>query len=188
MNMTKRWTISAEDAALFREHVGDIRRIDDDKVRHERKPPPPRARFRRADDAEVLTESLGDTLDPAEFGSGDELFFAQPGIDRRVLKRLRRGQIAVDAECDLHGLSVPAARAVVSEFMAECGAFDVRCARIIHGKGLRSGHRGPVLKRQLARWLARRADVIAFSSARPADGGTGAVYVLLRGAKPGNRD
>ncbi|HET7369757.1 MAG TPA: Smr/MutS family protein [Gammaproteobacteria bacterium] len=178
--MAKRWTISAEDAALFREHVGTIRRLEVDTVSHERKPPSPRARFRRADDALVLHESLGDALDPAEFGSGDELLFAQPGVDQRIVKRLRRGQMAIGAECDLHGLTVADARVVVGEFLAECAAFDVACARIIHGKGLRSGHRGPVLKQHLAGWLSQRADVAAFCSARPADGGTGAVYVLLR--------
>ncbi|HET6654612.1 MAG TPA: Smr/MutS family protein [Gammaproteobacteria bacterium] len=178
--MPKRWTISAEDAALFREHVGDLRRLEVDTVSHECKPPPPRARFRRADDAVVLDESLGDGLDPAEFGSDDELFFAQPGLDQRLFKRLRRGQMSIGAECDLHGLTVAAAHTVVGDFLAECAAFDVRCARIIHGKGLRSGHGGPILKPQLARWLQKRADVVAFCSARPADGGTGAVYVLLR--------
>ncbi|HET7586876.1 MAG TPA: Smr/MutS family protein [Gammaproteobacteria bacterium] len=178
--MPKRWTISAEDAALFREHVGDICRVEVDTVSHERKLPSPRARFRRADDVMVLNESLGDSLDPAEFGSGDELFFAQPGLDQRLLKRLRRGQVSIGAECDLHGLTVADARAVVGEFLTECAAFGVRCARIIHGKGLRSGHRGPVLKQHLGGWLSQRADVAAFCSARPSDGGTGAVYVLLK--------
>ncbi|HET6725787.1 MAG TPA: Smr/MutS family protein [Gammaproteobacteria bacterium] len=178
--MRKRWTISEEDAALFREHVGNIRRIRTDKTPPERKAPSPRARFRRADEIQVLTDSLGDAIDPADIGHDDMLSFAQPGADLRLLKRLRRGQFEIGAECDLHGLTVAAARAVVSEFLAECAAFEVRCARIIHGKGLRSGRRGPVLKQQLAHWLSQRTDVLAFCSARPADGGTGAVYVLLR--------
>lgn len=178
--MAKHWIISAEDVALFREHVGNIRRIEADTAALERKRPAPRARFRRADELQVLEDSLGGHIDPSEVGHGDALFYAQPGVDQRVLKRLRRGQIEVSAECDLHGLTVAAARAVVSEFLAECGAFDVRCARIIHGKGLRSGRRGPILKQQVAGWLSQRADVAAFCSARPADGGTGAVYVLLR--------
>lgn len=178
--MPKRWTISAEDAALFREHIGSVRRVRVDTVQPERKRPPPRAHFRRADEAQVLDDSLGDMIDPAEVGTGDELFYAQPGVDQRLLKRLQRGQLSIGAECDLHGLTVAAARPVVAEFLVECAAHDVRCARIIHGKGLRSGTRGPVIKQQLFHWLRRRADVAAFCSARPTDGGTGAVYVLLR--------
>jgi DNA-nicking Smr family endonuclease len=123
---------------------------------------------------------LTDAIDPVEVGHGGSLFFARPGIDRRVLKRLRRGQYSIEAECDLHGLTVADARRVVSEFFGECAEFEVRCARIIHGKGLRSGRDGPVLKREVAGWLSRRSDVAAFCSARPADGGTGAVCVLLR--------
>lgn len=178
--MSSHWTISDEDAALFREYAGDVRHIPNDKVAHEHRPASPRARFRRADEAEVLSESLGDTLDPADFGTGDELFFAQSGVDQRVLKQLKRGQLSIGAECDLHGLTIASARVVVAEFLLDCAEFDVTCARIIHGKGLRSGNRGPVLKHQLARWLAKRADVLAFCSARRSDGGTGAVYVLLR--------
>lgn len=178
--MRKRWTISVEDAELFRERIGNVRRMRVDTVAPNPKRPPPRARFRRADDLQALEDSLGDLYDPAELGTGDELFFAQPGVDPRVLKRLRRGQFAVGGECDLHGLTVAAARGVVADFLAECVLRDIRCARIIHGKGLRSGAYGPAIKPQLFHWLRQRADVAAFCSARPADGGTGAVYVLLR--------
>ncbi|HET7674193.1 MAG TPA: Smr/MutS family protein [Gammaproteobacteria bacterium] len=178
--MPRRWKISPEDAALFREQIGEVRRIHADKVTPVKKRPPPRARFRRAEELQVLEESLASIADTAELGAGDELFFAQPGIDQRVLKRLRRGQFAVGGECDLHGLTVNAARVVVTDFLAECAARDIRCVRIIHGKGLGSGSRGPVIKQHLAAWLRRRADVLAFSSARPADGGTGALYVLLK--------
>jgi DNA-nicking Smr family endonuclease len=178
-----RWRISEEDAALFREHVGDVRRLATDTAPRQAPPPSPRARFRRADEARVLADSLTDAIDPVDVGHGGSLFFVRPGVDRRVMKRLRRGQYAIGGECDLHGLTVAAARREISVFLAECARFDVRCARIIHGKGLRSGREGPVLKGEVATWLSRRADVAAFCSAKPADGGTGAVYVLLRHRK-----
>lgn len=178
--MSRRWTISEQDAHLFREKVGAVRPVKHDKVVPARQPPPPRARFRRADNVDVLNESLGDSLDPADFGAGGHLFFSQPGVDKRIVKRLKRGQIAIGAECDLHGLTIAQARDEVRLFLGECRELGIHCARIIHGKGLRSGNKGPVLKRELSYWLVQRADVLAFCSAQPADGGTGAAYILLR--------
>jgi DNA-nicking Smr family endonuclease len=86
----------------------------------------------------------------------------------------------VAAELDLHGMTSELARSALREFMAECRRRDHRCVRIIHGKGRGSSNRGPVLKGKVNRWLRQRDDVLAFCSARPVDGGTGALYVLLR--------
>jgi DNA-nicking Smr family endonuclease len=97
-----------------------------------------------------------------------------------VWRRLRRGAYRIGAELDLHGLNRERARLAVQEFLADCQERNLRCVRIIHGKGLGSPNTGPVIKSLLDSWLRRRRDVLAFCSARPQDGGTGAVYVLLR--------
>jgi DNA-nicking Smr family endonuclease len=97
------------------------------------------------------------------------------------MRRLKRGLIPVDDELDLHGLTQTAARDALADFIARARDSGHRCVRVIHGKGYRSGARGPVLKTAVNLWLRRLSDVIAFASARAIDGGTGAVYVLLRG-------
>jgi DNA-nicking Smr family endonuclease len=145
--------------------------------------PAPVARFTREDAAAVLDESLNGPLDHALLETGDELHFRQPGIQTNVLRRLRRGEYAVEAELDLHGMTVPVARAAIDEFLKACVAGERRCVRLVHGKGQRSGPRGPVLKNKVNVWLRRRSDVLAFASAPPTDGGTGAIYILLARAR-----
>jgi DNA-nicking Smr family endonuclease len=93
---------------------------------------------------------------------------------------LRRGYWVVQDELDLHGLTREQAKVLLTDFMARCGRRGLRCVRIIHGKGLGSKNREPVLKQKVAGWLAQRRDVIAFSQARAAEGGAGAVVVLLK--------
>jgi DNA-nicking Smr family endonuclease len=108
------------------------------------------------------------------------LLFRRPGVPEAIFRRLRRGSFRVEAELDLHGLTAAASAQQLAEFLKEARAHGCRCVRIIHGKGLRSGTRGPVLK-STVNTLLRRADVVlAFASARPASGGTGATLVLLR--------
>jgi DNA-nicking Smr family endonuclease len=113
-------------------------------------------------------------------GGGDALSFQRAGVRTQVVRRLRRGLIPVEGELDLHGLSQAAARYQLAEFLTYCRSAGRRCVRIIHGKGYRSGARGPVLKTAVDLWLRRHPEVMAFTSARALDGGTGAVYVLLR--------
>ena len=100
------------------------------------------------------------------------------------MRQLRRGRYAIQNEIDLHGLTVPEAKEALKEFIIECTLSHQTCIRIIHGKGLRSGQAGPVLKNQVNRWLRRWRSVAAFTTAPPHDGGSGAVYVLLN-TKPG---
>ncbi|MDB5968992.1 MAG: hypothetical protein JWQ90_1442 [Hydrocarboniphaga sp.] len=133
------------------------------------------------DDLAVLAEML-DGPDPETFESGDTLTYRAPGIQDSVWKRLRRGGYLRQAELDLHGLNRDQAKLAIVGFLARCADRDHRCVRIIHGKGNGSPNSGPVLKRLLDGWLRKRRDVLAFASARPEDGGTGAVYVLLRRA------
>jgi DNA-nicking Smr family endonuclease len=146
------------------------------------------ARFARADAGQVLRESLLPPEDPAVLDSGAELSFRRAGVREEVLRRLRRGGFAVAAEADLHGLGRHAAHAALREFIAESVAQGAGCVRVIHGKGRGSGPRGPVLKHVVNHWLRRMEDVVAFATARPVDGGTGAVYVLLATTPARRRD
>jgi DNA-nicking Smr family endonuclease len=126
----------------------------------------------------------GDGSPPAPqagvIGGGDALSFQRAGVRTQVVRRLRRGLIPIEDELDLHGLSQTAARYQLAEFLTYSRDAGRRCVRIVHGKGYRSGARGPVLKAAVDLWLRRHLDVMAFTSARAIDGGTGAVYVLLR--------
>jgi len=108
------------------------------------------------------------------------LSFRRGGVRDQVMRRLRRGLYPTEDELDLHGLNQTAARDQLAEFIARSRDAGRRCVRIVHGKGYRSGARGPVLKAAVNLWLRRHTDVMAFTSARMIDGGTGAVYVLLR--------
>jgi DNA-nicking Smr family endonuclease len=149
--------------------------------RHDPEPAPrrPRAASRRADEARVLAESLEFTAADLEVETGDDLAWRRDGVSEQVLRRLRRGLYARRAELDLHGMTQAEARAALSAFLAEAVGHGLQCVSVIHGKGRRSGHRGPVLKAAVNRWLRRHAAVRAFCSARRNDGGTGALYVLL---------
>jgi DNA-nicking Smr family endonuclease len=173
-----------DDRRLFREAVQDVKPLTHGEAtaeRRQRQHPAPLARFSRADRRAVLMESLnGESGDP-ELAAGDELVYHRAGMQMSVLRKLRRGQYRVQAEIDLHGLTVAEAKEVLRDFLAEALRRQFRCVRIIHGKGLRSGHKGPVLKSAVSAVLRRVGAVVAFVSARQVDGGTGAVYVLLAG-------
>lgn len=173
--------LDEDETALFRAAVHDAQPIICPRAYLLKPKPAPKANFSRAEVQEVLRESLND-INPWEqdLETGDELSYAQDGIQHNVLRRLRRGHYAVQAELDLHGLTVDAAKLEVSAFLQHCRDHQLRCVRIIHGKGLRSPGGMPVIKIKLAAWLRRCKPVLAYCSARPVDGGTGAVYVLLR--------
>jgi len=167
-----------DDKHLFREAVRDVKRLRT-QPRITPPKPRPRARFARLDNLEVLKESLDISPGDLLVESGDELSFRRAGVQDAVLRKLRRGQFRVEAELDLHGLTVAQAKIELRDFLLNAQRSGMRCIRIIHGKGLRSGHRGPVLKHTANALLQKTAAVLAFSSARPVDGGTGAIYVLL---------
>jgi DNA-nicking Smr family endonuclease len=168
-----------DDARLFREAVRDVKPLAPRTPAQEPRRPLAKARFARADRRAVLRESLEvETADPRLAG-GEELLFYREGVQTAVLRKLRRGHYRVQAEIDLHGLTVAQAKEALREFIAHSLLRQIRCVRIIHGKGLRSGHRGPVLKGAVSHVLRRIAAVLAYVSARQVDGGTGAIYVLL---------
>ncbi|MEQ8207971.1 MAG: Smr/MutS family protein [Woeseia sp.] len=169
-----------DETALFRRAVAGTRPLNTSYVEPERKRPAPRARFRRRDEDAVLTESLLGDTDDVEAGAGERLQFRRPEIGQRTLRRLARGSYSVQAEIDLHGMTAAAAELALQAFIRDSLRDNLRCVRIVHGKGHGSGLGGPVLKVKVNSWLRRWREVLAFASARQVDGGTGAVYVLLR--------
>lgn len=177
-----------EDRALFRRAMQGVRRLARDDVPLRRRPPPPRARFARAERRAVLEESLGQLspLAPVE-ESGEALLFSRPGVSPAVFRKLRAGQFRIDGEIDLHGLTAAMAAPALQEFLAEALRQRARVVRVVHGKGLRSGNRGPVLKMVASHYLARVNAVLAFASAREVDGGSGAILVLLDAPAGGTR-
>ena len=173
--------------ALFREAMRGVRRLGLEPRQTPAKPPPrPRALFTRADRRAVLRESLADLRQPLApvVERGEELLYRRNGVQEQVFRRLRSGHYRVEAELDLHGLIVPQAEAQLGAFLADAVQHDWRVLRIVHGKGLRSGNRGPVLKLLVNAYLQRVDAVLAFASAREVDGGAGAVLVLLA-SRPG---
>lgn len=173
-------TISDDDARLFREAMGEVRQIEPAPLPPIAPKPLPRPRMFEADEASVTSELLDMAFDPASMEIGEELGYLRDGYPPRLLRRLKRGQFSVQDELDLHHMNAAAAQASIVAFLAEAHQHDLHCVRIVHGKGLRSKAAGPVLKALTDRLLRRRDDVVAFASARPAQGGTGAVVVLLK--------
>ncbi|MFI4914801.1 MAG: Smr/MutS family protein [Steroidobacterales bacterium] len=169
-----------DDAELFRRAMQSVRPLQRER-RAVAKPrtPPARARFTRAERAAVLAESLGPPGPFIEVQPGDELQYRRPGVPETIIRRLRRGDYRIEAELDLHGLTAVEGNAQLTQFLSEARARSLRCVRIIHGKGLRSGQRGPVLKNAVNNLLRRCDVVLAFASARANHGGTGATLVLL---------
>jgi len=170
----------SEDVQLFRDSVGKVKPVRNDRVAAHRLKPSPRPRFRDQDEAEVLQDMLSDQFEAADMETGEELLYQRTGLQQRTMKKLRRGLFVVDAELDLHGMTANEARQAVAAFLNECRRRRIQCARIIHGKGHGSRHRSPVLKGKIGHWLQQRDEVLAYCSARHCDGGTGAVYVLLK--------
>ncbi len=173
--------INDEDSRLFREAIGDVRVIDPVQPPPAAAKPAPHPHMLEADEAAVPGELLDMAFDPAVLEVGEELGYLRDGYPPKLLRQLKRGQFSVQDDIDLHQMNAAAAQASIVMFLAEAKRNGLRCVRIVHGKGLRSRSAGPVLKGLTDRMLRRRDDVIAFASARPALGGTGAVVVLLKG-------
>ncbi len=166
-----------QDAMLFRRAAGKVRRIESDRVTHERGRPRPLPYGR----VEAETPAA-DMMPDSPFGDSTQgaLFFARPGVQRKVIRKLRRGQFRIEDQLDLHGMTVTKSADALAAFLDECSKRQRRCVRIVHGKGLGSSGRRPVIKQSVDRWLRLRNEVLAFCSTQPGDGGTGAIYVLLK--------
>lgn len=172
---------SDEAARLFREAIGCVRPIKGPAAAAPTSPrPQPEPAQALRDEANVRDELLTHAFDPATIEVGDEINYLKAGQSPHLLKRLRRGQFSIRAEIDLHEMTRTVARDAIRLFLDECHRHGELCVRIVHGKGLRSKAQDPVLKQLTDSLLRRRGDVLAFTSARPAQGGTGAVIVLLQ--------
>jgi DNA-nicking Smr family endonuclease len=173
--------VTEKDIDEFRRAVEGAKPLQhEERVPEEKARPKPRARFTRADERNVLAESLEDDIDTIEHGYGAALRFHRQHVGRRTMRKLQRGGYSVQAEIDLHGMTLEEARPALSDFIKYSASQGKYCVRVVHGKGLGSGHRGPVLKNAVNRWLRKWDCVLAFVSTRQVDGGTGAVYVLLQ--------
>ena len=147
--------------------------------------PAPRPRQRERDDAAVLVEAISDGFDAESLlDTDDALSFRRRGIGVDVVRKLRRGVWALQGEIDLHGMRREEARERLAAFLRMAAQSGKRCVRVVHGKGLGSPGREPVLKGKVKSWLMQRSEVLAFTYARPADGGHGALIVLLEPAEP----
>ena len=146
-----------------------------------RKPKPsPTPNETLKDEECVLRESLEISLEVEDLQPGDYLSFCRSGIQKSVFKKLKKGHYSIGAELDLHGHTQPEAQVALAKFIKFSREDNIRCVRIIHGKGYGSNNQGPKLKPMVNKWLQQRNEILAFCSARPNDGGTGAIYVLLK--------
>ena len=164
--------------------MADVEPLHWDRVHHESPLLPAIPRQHLHDEAAALDESLhGPALVDLYLEGGDEAAWRRDGLPKTWLRDLRRGRWVVQEKLDLHGLNRDQAKEAVVTFLAECRQHGHRCVRIVHGKGLSSPGREPVLKRLVLGWLTQRSDVLAFCQARAAEGGAGAVVVLLAARK-----
>src|SRR5690606_30749697 len=168
-----------DDAALFRAAVGPVRELPATPAPPERPRPRPRARMRERDEAQAREEFRLGRGDAFSIERGDVLSHRREQIPARTLKRLSQGLYAAQAELDLHHADAATAEVLLRRFILEARDAGHGCVRVVHGKGINSDDSLPVLKNVVDRILRQRADVLAFHSAPAAQGGTGAVLVLL---------
>ncbi len=167
-----------EDSKFFRKIVGEVRPVTNDRDNSRPQPARPVPTFSRQDEAVVVNELLDFSPEQLEVESGEEIRWAKPGLQAKVQRRLRQGRYSVADVLDLHHMRTAEAQTAIVEFIEHARQDQKTCVRIIHGKGLRSRIQ-PKLKTLTAKLLRRMPGVLAYCSARPVDGGTGAVYVLL---------
>lgn len=177
--MGKKSQKNQDDDSLFRQVTSGVRPLSQDRVtpyKSKKKPAP----IKRNHEEINISDSLLSDHAPEQVESNEELSFKRSGIQNSVMRKLRKGDFAIEAQLDLHRLIVREARELLADFLDHAGQNEFRCVRIIHGKGLGSADKLPVLKSKVNSWLRQRNDVLAFCSATRRDGGTGAVYVLLK--------
>ena len=173
--------MSEDDADLFRRAMSGTKPLRaESRAERPQKKPKPEARFARADREQVLRESMQADIDTMQYDNADSLRYQRPSVGRRTMRKLARGGFSVQAEIDLHGMTLAEAKPRLLAFIDDCARQGQLCVCVVHGKGLGSGQRGPVLKMSVNRWLRQWDAVLAFVSTRQVDGGTGAVYVLLQ--------
>jgi DNA-nicking Smr family endonuclease len=170
---------------LFARAVGAVKPLPF-KERVHMKPhrPAPRPLQQDLDDQAALVESMSDEFDVSTLlDVDDQLSFRRPGIGTDITRKLRKGEWSIQGQLDLHGLRSDEARTALGQFIRDAKRMGWRCVRVVHGKGLGSPGKEPVLKAKVQRWLVQKNEVLAFVQAKPSDGGAGALVVLLA---PGN--
>jgi DNA-nicking Smr family endonuclease len=168
-----------DDAALFRDAVGPVKPLPESTLPPRKPRPRPAARMAERDEIEARSEFQRGLDDLSSLAAGDILSYRRDTLPVPVFQRLKRGRFSAQDELDLHGATVAQAESMLRTFIAEAHAHEFGCVRIIHGKGRRDDGGIPVLKNLVDRVLRQRADILAFHSAPAAQGGTGAVLVLL---------
>lgn len=173
--------LAEQERRIFELTIGPVTPLTDaQRYEHPVEPPSPEPRQREADERAVLLQALSDDFDVETLLETDEsLSFRRPEISIEVVRKLRRGHWALQAQLDLHGLRRDQAREALGHFIHESRRRGLRCVRVVHGKGHGSPGREPVLKSRVRRWLVQKNEVLAFVQARASDGGAGALMVLL---------
>lgn len=171
-----------EHRSLFQAAVGKVERLPEPRIANLKpSPPPPTPMQHLMDEAAAFTESISDAVDVTTLLETDEhLSFRRPGVGPDVTYKLRRGKWSIQRQIDLHGLRTDDAREALGAFIREAHKQGIRCVRVVTGKGLGSPGKAPVLKDKVHRWLVQRAEIVAFVQAPPAQGGAGALVVLLQ--------
>ena len=174
----------AAERTLFSRAVGPITPLPQPNLaRLEQQLPPPLPVQHWLDEERVLMESISDDFDVSTLlDTDDQLSFRRTGIGVEITRRLRSGHWSIQRQLDLHGLRVDEAREALGDFIRHAHKLGVRCVRVVHGKGLGSPGKSPVLKGRVQGWLVQKKEVLAFVQARPMDGGAGALLVLLQPA------
>jgi len=143
-------------------------------------PPAPIPMQQQLDEQRVMRESLSDEFDVSTLlDTDDAMSFRRPGINTDVTRKLRAGEWSIQREIDLHGMRSDEARDALGAFIRDAYKQGLRCVRVVHGKGLGSPGKQPVLKAKVQRWLIQKNETLAFVQAKPAEGGAGALVVLL---------
>ncbi len=172
-----------DDFALFRQHIGDVEQIKPHNKTPYRKstvevsPAPKKVLAQKVEDS-LFVDNERDLV-----GNEEKLNFQRPGIQKKVFSQLRSGQFKMQAELDLHGMTTSKAHQHLQSFIEQCQQLNLRFVRIIHGKGWSSAHHKPIIKTMVNQWLRNNPAVLAFCSARIEDGGSGALYVILKRIK-----
>lgn len=174
---------NSNDNQRFADLLDNVKPLHDEynnQVIHQTPKPKPTPKETLKDEKRVLEESLEISIEKEDLQTGDSLSFCRAGIQKSIFKRLKKGHFTVGDELDLHGHTRADAQIALSNFIQKARENNIRCVRIIHGKGYGSNNKGPIIKPLVNKWLQQRNEILAFCSARPIDGGTGAVYVLLK--------
>jgi len=184
--MTSKQSVKPQDIELFRQLMRDVTPIVQntaEPTRTSRKRQQSAVSFNNETDRNTSTnvELITSGMDPVSISATDNLLFKRSGIQEKVFRKLRRGQFNISAVLDLHGMTAYKARIALDQFMARMSHTDGQsCIQIIHGKGYGSRDGFPVIKQNVQSWLQCNKNVLAYCSCRPQDGGTGAIYVLLK--------